>query len=605
MCGAGCRLFSCGACDPTNVTRRLLLALSAISTVSAAALVASGGFITSIGGVRVAARSPRALLVVAAIAGVSWALAARRRRALGHDLVGAYDWLGARTDAIALLVAAVAGALAVSFQTFSAAGADASGYFSEAAMLARAELTRAEPLGALADWPDPGPTLVPLGWRATADAAVQVPTYAIGLPLLMAPLHALGGALLASLIGPVSLALAVAATARVARQLAGAPAALISAIWLATSPVVLIAAMQPMSDMPATAAWLVCWAIVVGIVLDSRQPQPWRAGAAGVAAALAVLLRPNIAPVVALPAALVLGQKRRMAAAAFVAPVVGAGVIVAFVQWRWFGSPLRSGYGTAGEIYALSNVMPNVLRYGEWLIETHGPWLLAAPLAVFIGPRAPGSRRVMASLLAFAGFVVIAYLVYAVFEVWTYLRFLLPSMAIAMIAVAAIAAWIIGRSPAVLRFPLCLAIVLFVAVSQIRSARTHQVFQTADRQARALLVGNYLDSAMPEKSVIVAGEQSGALRYYTNRSILRWEVLTPEVLNAATARASALGYDVWIGLDEWEEGLVRAKFRETTLGRLDWPPLVDAGRTMRTRAWRLRDRGPFLQGKAMPIDRIR
>jgi hypothetical protein len=110
---------------------------------------------------------------------------------------------------------------------------------------------------------------------------------------------------------------------------------------------------------------------------------------------------------------------------------------------------------------------------------------------------------------------------------------------------------------------------------------------------------------MPQKSVIVAGEQSGALRYYTNRSILRWEVLTPGVLNAAIARASALGYDVWIGLDEWEEDLVRAKFRETTLGRLDWPPLVDAGRVMRTRAWRLRDRDAFLQGKATHIDRLR
>jgi hypothetical protein len=587
------------------VTRRLLLALSAIAVVLAAAVVATGGFITSIGGVRLSARSPRTLLVVATVAGLSWAIAARRHRAIGRDLVGADDWLGTRTDAIALGIAAVAGAVAVSFQTFSAAGADASGYFSEAAMLARAELTLTEPLGALADWPDPGPTLVPLGWRATADPAVQVPTYAIGLPLLMAPLHALGGALLASLIGPISLALAVWSTARIARHVAGAPAALLGAIWLATSPVALISAMQPMSDMPAAAAWLVCWAIVVAIVLDRREPHPWRAGAAGIAAALAVLLRPNIAPVAALPAVLLLWQKRRRAAAAFVGPVLVAGVIVACLQWRWFGSPLRSGYGTAEEIYALSNIAPNVRLYTEWLLETHGPWLLAAPLALFIDPRAPGSRRVVAWLLAFAGLIVVAYLVYAVFEVWTYLRFLLPSMAIAMIAVAASAAWIIGRSPAVARFPLSLAMVVFVAASQIHLARTHQVFQTADRHARALLVGKYLESAMPEKSVIVAGEQSGALRYYTNRSILRWEVLTPEVLNAATARASALGYDVWIGLDEWEEDLVRARFRETTLGRLDWPPLVDAGRVMRSRAWRLRDREPFLQGKAMPIDRIR
>jgi hypothetical protein len=77
--------------------------------------------------------------------------------------------------------------------------------------------------------------------------------------------------------------------------------------------------------------------------------------------------------------------------------------------------------------------------------------LLAAPL-VLVGPAsrlARGARREMRWLLAFAALVIVAYLIYAVFETWTYLRFMLPAMAIAMIAAAAlvVAAHRLARRP--------------------------------------------------------------------------------------------------------------------------------------------------------------
>lgn len=120
-----------------------------------------------------------------------------------------------------------------------------------------------EDLTSVQSWPDAVQTVAPLGWRAASDPNYQVPTYAVGLPMLMAPLHAAGGLIAALLIVPVSFALAVWATGVLALRIAGPLAAILAALWLATSPVALIEAMQPMSDVPVTAAWLMCWLILL------------------------------------------------------------------------------------------------------------------------------------------------------------------------------------------------------------------------------------------------------------------------------------------------------------------------------------------------------
>jgi hypothetical protein len=131
------------------------------------------------------------------------------------------------------------------------------------------------------------------------------------------------------------------------------------------------------------------------------------------------------------------------------------------------------------------------------------------------------------------------------------------------------------------------------------------VFAVRDHHARAALAGHYLEARLPERSVVVAGEQSGAVRYYTGHSILRWEVVTPQSFATAVARASTAGYDVWIALDEWEEDPFRAKFAATGFGALDWPPALDAGVTLRTRAWRLRDRAAYARDGVAHTDRVR
>jgi hypothetical protein len=84
-----------------------------------------------------------------------------------------------------------------------------------------------------------------------------VPTYPPGLPLLMALEKTVAGACAVFWISPVAGRLLVLATYGVGRRV-GTPVVGVVAAWLtATSPTVLFAIMQPMSDIPVAAAWAI------------------------------------------------------------------------------------------------------------------------------------------------------------------------------------------------------------------------------------------------------------------------------------------------------------------------------------------------------------
>ncbi len=610
------------------MVRRALLLATLIFTIVCLTLVATGGFVTTVFSLRVSARSALPTAIAATVAGLLWLASAWRSNAVATDLAAIEQWIVLRASIIAFSIAAMASAAAVRFGTFSAGGSDASGYLSQAEMLSRGVITRVEPLAMIADWPDAAATLAPLGWRAAAGE-VQVPTYAVGLPLLMTPPHTLGGALAACLVVSAGAALVVWFGARLAMILAGGAAGLLAAVWIATMPIELYESIQPMSDVPVTAAWLATW-LAVASVAGRRSPvdstNRVKAGVvagdrrlstvdgsyaafAGLTTAVAVLIRPNLAPLSAIPFIYMLVVSRGEGAAtrlrkaiAFAIPVAIAGVLVAYLQRRYFGSALRSGYGSASEIYSLSNLAPNAALYSRWLMDTHGPWLLAAVFAVF----APADR-VIRWMLAFAVLVCGAYLLYSQFEAWPYLRFLLPAMTIAAIAASIAFARAIARLPVVVRVPMLLLVVFALATWQIGRARELDVFRFAARQSRALLAGRYLDAAIPPRgAVLITGEQSGAMRYYTGQPIVRWDFLSPAALPRVVQRVGDSGHELWFVLDDWEAGEFRDKFRGVAdAAGLDWPPLVEAGSEARILAWRVRDRAPFIAGAHAVTDRLR
>jgi hypothetical protein len=582
------------------VRRRASLAAAAASSIVAIALAVSGGFMASVGGVRVSARSPRAAGVAAALLALAWLVSSARADAIGSDLAWLSSWIERRSRMLLVTLALLTGVVAAGFATRSPSGADASGYLSQAAMWAGGEWRVVDGLTADRLWPLRPDQTAPLGWRPALEPGWQVPTYAPGLPLLMAVPFAIAGNAGASAVITLSAALAVFATGALARRLAGGRAGLQAASLLAGSPTFLYQSLQPMSDVPITALWISAfWALA----LD------WY-GAAGAATALAVLVRPNLAPLAAIPLlwlAWTAPRERRAASVLrYACPVAIAAVAVAAVQWRWYGSPLLSGYGAAADLFTLSNVVPNARLYGAWMWQAEPAFVLtgavaaATALVMRVWPAPDRTHTPAATLVAaigptiaalsvFACGVVAAYLVYAVFERWPYVRFLLPAIAAAAVLCAVAVDRVIDRVAPAVSGLLAAVVVVAIVAGGVTVARRLEVFEVADVTARAVEAGVELRRLLPPNAVLIAGEQSGSMRHETGRPIVRWETLDVAALRTVLGTLDQRGLEAWWVLDQWEESIVRGRFPDVPEAALDWPPRAEGGPLMRTRAWRIAD----------------
>lgn len=541
-------------------------------------LAVTGGFRATVGGLRISARSPFLVTVLAIINFTIWFSQARRSNAVAFDLESIWTALNKHARFV-LAIALMSGALALAYATNSAAGADASGYVSEAALLTSGHLFHQDPIADVARGQDPY-LLTPLGWKPSPIDGKQSPTYAPGLPMLMALPHVIAGVAGASFVVIVSAVIAVVATGLIAFHLGGSIAAIIAASLVAFLPVFINQSIQPMSDVPVTAAWMLCFLLLIGK----------RSAAAGVACAIAVLIRPNLAPLALVP--LLIANRKIV----FALPVAMAAIVLAYLQWQWYGSPVQSGYGATDQLFSLGNIVPNIGRYSRW-------WLATAPatLVGVLGVIRLRSNRIAHALAAFAILVTAAYLIYAVFDEWSYLRFLLPAVATAAIfASVALATWI-ERWPITVRVPLLFVVLLGLTAYSIWITRTFDTFALRGQSARVATVGEYINANLPPTAVLMAGEQSGSMRYYTRRSIIRWEAASPQAMSVVLPKLQQLERPIFIVLDAWEEPLFRAKLSPAV--PLDWPPMLVAGATHRTQIWRLADRERFQRGEH--VDTIR
>ncbi|MEP6782687.1 MAG: hypothetical protein ABI983_03395 [Acidobacteriota bacterium] len=556
--------------------------------MAAVILAVSGGFRTTVGGLRISARSPLPVALLAVLNFMVWLAQARRAQSIGTDLEFIWDAMQKNASSIVVSIAIAIAIIAAMFSTRSAAGADASGYLSEAATMTRGRLFYADELADLARGQDPYLTS-PLGWRPSPAPGRQSPTYPPGLPMLMAIPHAIAGVTGATAVVIVSAAIIVIATGLIAMRLSGGIAAILAATLIGFAPITLYQSIQPMSDVPVTAAWMLCFLLA----RRDRSSDPPSGIASGLVCALAVLIRPNLAPLAIVP---LFAARNRIV---FAMPVAFAGIALAVLQWLWYGSPIRSGYGSAEELFALANVGGNVSRYFTWLITT-SPLLLLAVIGFW---RVRGDRTARA-LGTFAVLVVAAYLAYAAFDDWSYLRFLLPALAVFAIFTAIELAGRIDRARIAVRPALTFAMVLAIVAAGISIARSKDTFRLAAQLKRVEQVADFVRDHVEPNAVIVAGEQSGSMRYYTAKPILRWEAASPEAMGLAVRELSLSARPIYFVLDAWEESLFRAKYAFTPGEALDWPPVLDAGTSNRTRVWRLSDRERFHRGEKLSTVRL-
>jgi len=513
-----------------------------------------------------------------------------------------------RRAAVAVLAAGVFAA-GIHWGTFAVGGSDSYCYVHQAEGWASGKLQVVDPIAVAAPWPDAPRTFAPAGHIPSPTVrGAHVPICPAGLSMIMAP--ALGGGAALGWSGAVFLvvplfgALLVCATYVLGSRFSPY-VGIASAVLVACSPAFLFQLVQPMSDVPAAALWVLAAACATG--RSRRAPLM-----AGLATSAAVLVRPNL-----LPLGLVLGlwfvfdsrsddgstqgiesgrgATVRRAAVFASASAIGC-VAVALIQQHFYGSPFSSGYGALSGLFATAHIVPNAVRYATWMWESHTPaWLIAFAAPVVI------PNRLTALLFALVAANVLCYLPYVVFDDWWYLRFLLPGIAMLLILTAAVVD-AISRTRW-LRTAVITAATIVICVLFIGEARARNVFNLQRLERRYERAGTYVATHLPPNAVVITSWESGSVRFYGHRNTLVWDALDPAWLDRAISFLRMRGYEPYLLFEGWEEPIFRQRFTESTVAKLDWPPAAEiAGQV---RIYRPDDRDRYLRGDAAPTEYAR
>jgi hypothetical protein len=557
------------AVEPENLLRlrlqRWSLIVAVLGFAWALALIASGGFDFEFMGQRVRSTDALRPLLAAVVALGIYVISGGER--------AQRKWFASLSSVDERLLAAILAAatlgVGVACSTTAAAGADAYGYVNQADQWLSGDLVIDQPWVAELPWPSRGWSSSPLAYKPIeVDGRwAIVPTYSPGFPLLMAAAKAVAGHGAMFWIVPLCGAVVVFATFGLGKRLGSGRIGLIGAWLTVTSPPFVLTLILPWSDVPATAAWAVALYFLFGNTA-------WTAAGAGLATAVAVLIRPNL-----VWAAAVLGLwfvvRLWSAGSGKRPPVLADGIVfsataglgilaVALIYQHLYGSPFESGYGRFSDNFRLTRIAVNAPKYVEWLVETKSGLSLAgiAALAVPLTRLWPGvpDRRVFIPLAAFVFGLWLMYCSYLEFDGWGYLRFLLPAYPLMMIGVGAIAlAWARSRGPgtALAITGLVVVIGVFLQFRMVVKSGTLGLEHTEQRYVSA---GQLTRAATDDNSVVFSLDHRGTARYYGGRMTLRYVVLEPEWLDRSIQWLAERGVHPYLLVEERELAAFQQRF---------------------------------------------
>ena len=471
-----------------------------------------------------------------------------------------FQWPSERRlrECVAVLAALVM-VLGLSYGTFVAAAADTYGYVSQADLWTKGSLVTPTPLASEARWRDGAWAMTPLGYRPALRDGFMVPVYPIGLPLTMAAMKIVTGDRGVFFVVPLLGALLVWLTYLLGRTLHSAEAGLLAAVTLAASPVFFFYLMVPMSDVAVTTWWS------AAVVLALKPESKWRLVMSGVAAALALLTRPNLVPLVVPMGVLVVHGARdhthRLARLLSWGIPASLGVVgVALANAVLYGSPLHSGYGGLESLYSPRYTWTNLARFATWLVQTQTPYILLAVAAASWQAR---------WCIAFALCVLACYVWYMPFDNWTYLRFLLPALPLLLAAAAATLLMLVRR------FDLPNGTVAAMALALVCAGlwQGREAFSLAAGEARYRAAADVVRT-LPPNAVVISNLHSGSIRSYADRITLRYEWLGEDEYNDALRTLREHGHPVYTLLDGDEVATFRQRYeRVADLSWLDGLPL--------------------------------
>ncbi len=417
-----------------------------------------------------------------------------------------------------------------------AGASDSSGYLNNARLLAAGQtaIPQRIPTGIDAAQFDSF-TFIPLGFRPMPEATMA-PTYPIGLPLvLLATAKIAGWELAPPLVMVISALLAVALMIPLGRAAGLASSwATVGALLLATCPLTTFMSVQLMSDIPATLVGMAA----VWSAWRSHTRLPW-ALAAGACLALGVLIRPTNLMLI-LPVAVCLGLDTRRWLLLGLGAFPGA-LLQLLYNSEAYGNPLASGYGDDLSTKFSFEIMPATLaHYVRWLPVLLTPVGIFAVLLPWIGSRTRFAWVLIAWTVPFLAF-------YAGYwhthEWWWYLRFLLPAFPAIIIG----GLWVMHKLWVRLLAPRLPGplVARSCGIAAILVILVHAAFWHHRLNAHLIGLGEsvfpesctWAREHLPANAIILTEQTSGALIYYTDFSLVRWDSLNLERFARLTAVA--------------------------------------------------------------------
>jgi hypothetical protein len=432
-----------------------------------------------------------------------------------------------------------------SHAAYTVGGSDSAGYAQVARSILKGGFVRRVPGPDLLGLPnDFNHLFMPLAYDPGPQPGTMTPSYPVGFPMLMA-LGALvagwehGPFLVTPMVGLMSLLLIYL----VGLEL-GLPRgfSIAGAVMLAASPTFIHYSMQPMSDVVE----MFCGLGAILGALRSRKRDGW-ALLAGAAFGMAVLTRPSG---VLLLIPLLFGLRLKFKNILF---FILGGLPLAAIFFVYnivtHNHPLLTGYWTPRRIFMKTTGFADRFNfYSYWIAVTMSPLPLLGWLGVSADRKVEWRNRAM--LISWFGAYLLFYSCYDIYGAWWYTRFLLPAYPAMILGALLVARDVVPLlrkaisevEQARLR-RIGLAILLVVTlIFENHNVKRFDLFSFGAGEIAYYTSSRWADQTIPGNSLLVSMQMSGALGFYTERPIVRWDFLRPEQWAELKIRAAEKGY---------------------------------------------------------------
>ena len=489
------------------------------------------------------------------------------------------SWLAALSRSRFVRIAIVIGLLSyggflLKYASYSVGGADSAGYGLIARSLLQGSIvqpvTELERLGLPDEF---AKSFIPIANDAGPRPGTMTAFYPVGMPL-----HVAAGALIAGwnygpfLVSPICALLCLTLIYLLGLELGLSRGfSIAGAVMLAASPTFIYLAIQPMSDVVTT-----FWSLVaIWAGLRSAKRDGW-ALLAGAAFGAAFLIRPS-SILLLIPILLCLRLRPKTLLFFLLGGLPLAAIFFTY-NAAAYGHPLRTGY-TAIKLHTALTLTGFTTRFNyylDWLAKTMSPWLLLGWLGVAADRQVHWRMRAM--LITWFGAFLIFYGCYDVYDAWWYTRFLLPAFPALILGALLTARDISGPLKNSVsesnRVWLSRVVLILLLIATLIPAKR----QVKDLEVLGIGKGEsvysescrWADQMLPEQSLVVSMQMSGALKFYTQRLIVRWDEVNPDQWQPLKEHAAERGYR-WYALlhpHEIEDAQKRMPGKWVQIGKL-------------------------------------